>query len=121
MELKKGNYKKYKCQIKDKNSDFITNLESCENIIVGLKLDKTQELYDVEKTLLSGDVDITSPISGEISFEFNSPDTELLEPGLYSLGIELQYTENKHFEIKLQDVELNNADSLMLLQDVVHD
>lgn len=120
MDLKKGNYKKYSCNIKDKNGAFVTNLESAMEITVGLKLDPTQEEYDLSKFLTSGDVVIVEPLSGEISWEFNSYDTEELLPGLYSLACQVDYTPAKQFEIKLQDIDLNSADKIMITQDVIN-
>jgi len=114
-----GNYKRYKMAITDMNGEYVTNLESAADIKVQLKLDATQEIPDLEKSLLSGDITITDALSGTIEWEFTSTDTENLEPGLYNLATQIDYSDNKKFEIKMQDVNLKSANKIMLTQDVI--
>jgi len=119
MENLIGNYKKYTCKIKDTTGAFITNLEDALEIAVELKLMKTQEQPDISKFLTSGDVVITNPLEGEIEWEFNSLDSKDLTPGLYNLGIQIEFSPEKRFEIKLNDINLKDASSYMLKQDIV--
>ncbi len=119
MELVKGNYKQYTCVIKS-GEDVLTNLDTALNIIVELKLDPTQETPNITKSIITGDVTIVDVAAGKIQWEFTSIDTADLIPGLYAIGVQIEYSDLKQYEIKLTDINLNSVSKMMIKQDIIN-
>ncbi len=102
VELKRGNAYDIEFLVKDKDGNPVQDLADTQEIIFMLKRDISDpdEEAVVEKRKTLGHIEVNQPDIGYLRVRLLADDTDQ-EPGLYYVGLQLDYGNGKVYEVDL--------------------